>query len=95
MEPETITVGKYTVSKMGVLHGARLRINQRNVAALNLTDEAIADASEEWALIAACTDPFIPREDYLKMLLVESRPLVDAVEELNADIVAAPLSKKN
>lgn len=90
----TLTVGKYTVSQMTVLHGARLRNNQRNVDALKL-EGAEAEAAQEWVLIAACTDPFIPMADYFAMPLTDSRPLVEAVEALNSEMVATEQSKKN
>lgn len=73
------------MTQMGALESARMRLHQRNIA--GETDEALAMALEEWALIASCVTPFISREDYLQMPVTETRPLLLAVEELNSDMV--------
>jgi hypothetical protein len=84
---QTKQVGEYLVSQMGVLEGARMRLYQRNIAAEVLEpDEAMVEALDEWALVAACTTPFIPRNEYFAMPINETRPLVEAVEELNASL---------
>lgn len=92
MALKTKVVGGYTVSQMGALESARLRLHQRNVSEQKLTDEAMLMALDEWMLVAACVTPFISQADYMAMPVTETRPLLEAVEELNADV--AETSKK-
>ena len=85
---KTKQVGSYTVSQIGALQGANLRVFQRRVIELTSqnSDEAYAETLQEWALIAACVSPYIPLEQWLDTPLLELRPLVDAVNELNDDV---------
>lgn len=91
---QTKTIDRYTVSQMGPLESARLRLFQRQIEPLIKGDEVMAEALNEWALVAACTVPFIPRDEYLQMPLSETMPLVQAVEELNSDLSAPGEAKK-
>ena len=52
------------------------------------------EALQEWALVSSCVTPFIPLEDWLETPLMELRPLVEAVEELNSDMVPTDGAKK-
>lgn len=94
MPLKIIAVGKYTVSQIGPLESARLRLFQRQIEPLVSDDEAMTEALNEWALVAACTMPMIPRDEYFGMPLSETMPLVEAVEELNGDLVGPQDSKK-
>lgn len=88
MPLKTKQVGIYTVSQMGVLESARLRNNQRNVAEdLKSDDPAMVDALSEWVLVAACTTPFIPRDEFFAMPMSELAPLIEAAEEMNSDLL--------
>lgn len=95
MALKTVAIGKYTVSQIGPLESARLRLFQRQIEPLvSKDDEAMTEALNEWALVAACTMPMIPRDEYFGMPLSETMPLVNAVEELNGDLIGSQDSKK-
>ena len=93
---KTKQVGVYTVSQIGALQGANLRIFQKRISELisNNDDPAYAEALNEWAVVAACTSPYIPLEAWLETPLMELRPVSEAVEELNSDISAEETPKK-
>lgn len=87
MPLKTIAVGNYTVSQMGPLESARLRLFQRKIEPLITDDEAMNETLNEWALVAACTTPLIERDAYLQMPLSETQLIVKAVEDLNGDLI--------
>lgn len=94
---KTKQVGIYIVSQMSALEGARLRIYQQKNLGMKFDDPAMQAVADEWAVVAACVTPHITLEDYTSIPLVETRPLLEAVEELNADIVGGetePAKKK-
>lgn len=98
MALNTKQVGSYTVTQMGALESARLRLFQRQNAELeqkqgNL-DPARVEAWNEWAVVAACVTPHITRDDYLAIPVMETRLLIDAVEELNAGLLEGDQPKK-
>ena len=109
MTQKVITVGEYTVSEMATLEGCRMRIHQGNLdkerakiyakysgdAELSIDDQAMLAAFDEWALVASCVVPFIPMDDYMTLPLTVTRPILDAVQECNADMVSGEQSKKN
>lgn len=104
---KTKVVGIYTVSQMGALEGARIRLFQKQNAEWrakrlkdNLeVDQAVSDAYDEWATVAACTSPHIGRDEYLAIPYSELRPIIEAMEEVNSDLVSGTetpvVSKKN
>ena len=96
MSLKTKQVGQYTVSQIGALQGANLRVFQRRVVEMTAKnpDEGYAEALNEWARVAACSSPYISIDEWLETPLMELRPLVEAVEELNSDIQSADEPKK-
>ena len=86
MPLKTKQIGKYTASQIGALQGANLRIHQRKISEMGAAD-GMLEALQEWALVSACVTPFISLEEWLDTPLIELRPLVEAVEELNSEMV--------
>ena len=84
---KTKQVGAYTITQMGPLEGARLRLHLRNLETMNLPAEVDEQTRYNWALIAACVTPFISWADYISTPMSETNPLAVAAEDLNADMV--------
>lgn len=88
MTLKTKQVGVYTVSQMGPLESVRLRLFQKQIEELKTEDPVIKEALNEWAFIAACTTPFISREEYLQTPALDLAKLTEAVSECNDDIIS-------
>jgi hypothetical protein len=89
---KTQQIGKYTVTQMGPLQAARLRLHVRNLEAANLPVEVDDVTKYNYALLAACADPLITWAEYVEMTMMELAPLTAAVEELNAEMAQAATS---
>jgi hypothetical protein len=85
----TVKIGRFTVSQMGPLQAARLRLHLKNLDAANLPEEVDDVTRYNYALLAACTEPFISWQEYTETFMGELAPLTAAVEELNADMAQA------
>lgn len=101
MPQKVMTVGDYTVYQMATLEGCRMRIHKKNMEKkrdaitkkykdgeeMSVEDQALMDAYDEWEMVASCVTPFIPLDDYLVMPITETRPILDAVNDCNADML--------
>ena len=98
MALKTATIGNYTVSQMGPLQAARLRLHLKNLDALALGEDVDDLTRYNYALLAACVEPVITWGEYVEMPMAEIGPLAAAVEQLNADMVTptddTPQAKK-
>jgi hypothetical protein len=104
MPLKTKQVGKYTVSQVGTLESARMRVftdeKERYLAVLKKDGKEIPDelllTLEEWVSFAACIMPKITIEEYLQTPIVELTSLGDALQEVNDNglPVTVPSKKK-
>lgn len=82
---KTKQVGKYTISQIGPLQASNLRIFQAR--AEKEPDEGRKAALSEWAVLAACTSPYISETEYLDTPVQELQPLMEAMEEVNTAFI--------